>query len=237
MKAIKYIKLPTNFLSNSGINFLIEKYGHQILGRMISLMELMTNTNNEIDLGNELDYAGAKVKLHFKKDVDFVNFLELICKTEFFFRQENKIFSVFVSQTAKVLGAASEYGKKGAAIKAQKALQSLEENQGTLEAPLREVEGYLEAPLSNPQAYKNKTKEEIKPKEQLKETSPLPQHEDNKTEQEPTIYTDRIIYNEAVAKYTNRRFKDFTSQGQTGAEVSAIIKKEAARLFALEEGR
>lgn len=186
MKAIKYIKLPTNFLSNSGINFLIEKYGHQILGRMVSLMELMTNTNNEIDLDNELDYAGAKVKLHFKKDADFVNFLELICKTEFFFRQENKIFSVFVSQTAKVLGQASEYGKKGAAIKAQKALQSLEENQGTLEAPLREVEGYLEAPLSTPQAYKNKTiVKENENKEEQKTTPPQPQEKtDDKTEKE-----------------------------------------------------
>jgi hypothetical protein len=194
--------------------------GMEAYGQVNAFLELLVEVKNEFDVNNKMMMTVLMSRTMIKKLDKAQRFLDLILETDEFFKNpEGKISSKLISVSKSLNDKQIEGGKIGAKARKDKD-KNLTNPQGNLEVTYDSLEDNTSTPH-------NKT-------EQQKNNTPHNNKADDKTEIKH--YTDKIIYNEDVRKFRNKRFVELADK-LPPSEVTEHINNEVASRFILEEGR
>ena len=92
MKDVKSIALPMNFTTTPYMRFVVGEHGFQAVGRIIALIEMLNEMDNEYNLKDKMQKTILARGLKFDSETDFDKFIELV-STLPDFKIEKHIFS------------------------------------------------------------------------------------------------------------------------------------------------
>ena len=92
MKDVKFIALPMNFTTTPYMRFVVGEHGFQAVGRIIALIEMLNEMDNEYNLKDKMQKTILARGLKFDSETDFDKFIELV-STLPDFKIEKHIFS------------------------------------------------------------------------------------------------------------------------------------------------
>lgn len=92
MKDVKFIALPMNFTTTPYMRFIVGEHGFQAVGRIVALIEMLNEMDNEYNLKDKMQKMVLARGLKFDSEHDFDLFIELV-STIPDFKIEDGVFS------------------------------------------------------------------------------------------------------------------------------------------------
>jgi hypothetical protein len=233
MGDIKFVALPMDFISSRFNQRIINSYGYAAIGRFMALMESLSKTDNEVNLSDREEWLNLMDLLRFKEDNEMQEFLDIIKASPDFNFVGNVLSSRLVSETQERL----EEKSTKARTNAQKRWKKCDGNATAMQPQCdgtNEKCDRIEAVCDgNADVCYNNTLQDITLQDKtIKNNTPHNSKTDDKTEVKH--YTDKIIYNEDVRKFRNKRFVELADKLPPD-EVSQLVNLESERLFVLRE--
>lgn len=234
MGDIKFVALPMDFTEHRLNKVLIKRFGFEIIGRMVALMENLSKSENEIDISDKNERDSLKILLNLNEDgYDLENFLDAIVISPYFKINGNILSSMLLAETQERL----ETKSNKARTNAQKRWKKCDGNATAMQPQCdgtNEKCDRIEATCDgNADVCYNNTLQDITLQDKtIKNNTPHNSKTDDKTEVKH--YTDKIIYNEDVRKFRNKRFVELADKLPPD-EVSQLVNLESERLFILRE--
>ena len=236
MKDVKFIALPMNFTTTPYMRFVVGEHGFQAVGRIIALIEMLNEMDNEYNLKDKMQKTILSRGLKFDSEMEFDKFIELV-STLPDFKIERHIFSSrYIAEAQGKIEEKSVKAKKNIAARWNK--QKYDRNTTVCDVDttvLQEntaVSVCIKDEIRN-DTYNNITEDNITEKKITKNTTPHHNITDNKTE--VTYYNDKKEYESAVAAYKHNRYCQLVKQGTHDSKISSIVNAEVANLFILRE--
>jgi len=249
MKDVKFIALPMNFTTTPYMRFIIDQQGYQAAGRIIALIEMLNEMDNEYNLKDKMQRSILAKGLKFDAEHDFDLFIELVSAIPDFKIEDDIFSSRYIAEAQDKIEEKSVKAKKSISARWKKEkydrnttvsnknttvsdfiTTEFEENTGVCVCMRGEIRN---------DTYNNITEDNIKEKnKEQNNTSSTTQHEDTKTE--VTYYKTRDALEIARTTYRREQSKNRLASWMDEVklrEETDSIKAEADRLFALEEGR
>lgn len=238
MGDIKFVALPMDFTEHRLNKVLIKRFGFEIIGRMVALMENLSKSENEIDISDKNERDSLKILLNLNEDgYDLENFLDAIVISPYFKINGNILSSTLLAETQERL----ETKSNKARTNAQKRWKKCDGNATAMQPQcdgINEKCDRIESECDgNADVCYNNTLQDITLQDNTEQnkttqhTTPHHNRTDDKTEVK--YYTDKIIYNEDVRKFRNKRFVELADK-LPPSEVTEYINNEVASRFVLE---
>lgn len=187
MKDVKFIALPMNFTTTPYMRFVVGEHGFQAVGRIIALIEMLNEMDNEYNLKDKMQKTILARGLKFDSETDFDKFIELV-STLPDFKIERHIFSSrYIAEAQDKIEEKSVKAKKNIAARWNK--QKYDRNTTVCDADttvLQEnttVSVCIGDEIRN-DTYNNITEDNITEKKITKNNTPHNNKADDKTEKE-----------------------------------------------------
>ncbi|OPZ26878.1 MAG: hypothetical protein BWZ00_01570 [Bacteroidetes bacterium ADurb.BinA174] len=241
MKDVKFIALPMNFTTTPYMRFVVGEHGYQAVGRIIALIEMLNEMDNEYNLKDKMQKTILARGLKFDSEMDFDKFIELVSTLPDFKIEKHIFSSRYIAEAQDKIKEKSVKAKKNIAVRWNK--QKYDRNTTVCDVDttvLQEnttVSGCIGSEIRN-DTYNNITEDNTTEKKIIKNTTPHYNKPDDKTE--VTYYTTRDALEIARTTYRREQSKNRLASWMDEVklrEETDSIKAEADRLFALEEGR
>lgn len=115
MGDIKFVALPMDFTEHRLNKVLIKRFGFEIIGRMVALMENLSKSENEIDISDKNERDSLKILLNLNEDgYDLENFLDAIVISPYFKINGNILSSMLLAETQERLETKSNKARTNA---------------------------------------------------------------------------------------------------------------------------
>lgn len=234
MKDVKFIALPMNFTTTPYMRFVVGEHGFQAVGRIIALIEMLNEMDNEYNLKDKMQKTILARGLKFDSEMDFDKFIELV-STLPDFKIERHIFSSrYIAEAQDKIEEKSVKAKKNIAARWNK--QKYDRNTTVCDTDTTVLQENTTVSICigdeiRNDTYNNITEDNITEKKITNNNTPHNNKADDKTEVKH--YTDKIIYNEDVRKFRNKRFVELADK-LPPSEVTEHINNEVASRFVLE---
>ena len=198
MKDVKFIALPMNFTTTPYMRFVVGEHGFQAVGRIIALIEMLNEMDNEYNLKDKMQKTILARGLKFDSETDFDKFIELV-STLPDFKIERHIFSSrYIAEAQDKIEEKSVKAKKNIAARWNK--QKYDRNTTVCDADttvLQEnttVSSCIEDEIRN-DTYNNITDDNVTEKKIIKNNTPQPQQQtadEKEKDKEADDYIERL---------------------------------------------
>jgi hypothetical protein len=234
MGDIKFVALPMDFTEHRLNKVLIKRFGFEIIGRMVALMENLSKSENEIDISDKNERDSLKILLNLNEDgYDLENFLDAIVISPYFKINGNILSSMLLAETQERLETKSNKARTNAQKRWKKCDGNATAMQPQCDGTNEKCDRIEAVCDGNADVCYNNTLQDITLQDKtIKNNTPHNSKTDDKTEVKH--YTDKIIYNEDVRKFRNKRFVELADKLPPD-EVSQLVNLESERLFVLRE--